>query len=74
MKLPVVYPQHLIRIVQKLGFVEIRQKGSHKTFSHTDGRILTIPFHSNKPIPIGLLNKIIKNDLKILKEEFNKII
>jgi predicted RNA binding protein YcfA (HicA-like mRNA interferase family) len=48
MKLPVVYPQELCKTVLKLGFVEERQKGSHKTFAHSDGRKLTIPFHSNK--------------------------
>jgi predicted RNA binding protein YcfA (HicA-like mRNA interferase family) len=74
MKLPVVLPQKLIKVVQKLGFEEIRQKGSHKTFEHADGRMLTISFHSNKPIPPGLLNKIIKSELMISKEEFIQLI
>lgn len=74
MKLPIVYPQDLCKAVLKLGFVEERQKGSHKTFTHSDGRKLTIPFHSNKPIPLGLLNKIIKQDLNIEREELVKIL
>ncbi len=73
MKLPVVYPKDLIKAVLKLGFTEMRQKGSHKTFSHPDGRKLTIPFHSNKPIPPGLLNKIMKQDLQISREELAKL-
>ncbi|NMA44200.1 MAG: addiction module toxin, HicA family [Candidatus Diapherotrites archaeon] len=74
MKLPIIYPQELCKIVLKLGFVEERQKGSHKTFVHLDGRKLTIPFHSNKPIPVGLLNKIMKQDLNITREELVKLL
>ncbi len=74
MKLPVLYPQDLIKIVQKLGFVEERQKGAHKTFIHSDGRVLTIAFHSRKPIPPGLLNKIIKFELKLSRNEFEKLL
>ncbi|MFH0955563.1 MAG: type II toxin-antitoxin system HicA family toxin [Candidatus Micrarchaeota archaeon] len=72
MKLPVLYPQDLIRIVQKMGFREARQKGSHKIFEHADGRILLIAFHAQKPIPLGLLNKIIKKELQTNREKFQK--
>ena len=74
MKLPVIYPKDLCKIVLKPGFVEERQKGSHKSFSHSDGRKLTIPFHSNKPIPPGLLNKIMKQDLNLTRDELNKML
>jgi predicted RNA binding protein YcfA (HicA-like mRNA interferase family) len=74
MKLPIVNPKGLIKVALKLGFIETRQKGSHKIFSHADGRKLTIPFHSNKPVPPGLLNKIIKQDLRISRDEFSKLL
>jgi len=74
MKLPVVYPKDLIRAALKLDFVEKRQKGSHKTLSHKDGRRLTVPFHSNKPLPPGLLNKILKQDMNISREELAKLL
>lgn len=74
MKLPVVYPQKLCKVFLKLGFVEERQVGSHKTFAHKDGRKITIPFHSNKPIPAGLLNKMLKQDLNITREELSKLL
>jgi len=74
LKLVSISPSKLIKIVESLEFIEIRQKGSHKTFTHSDGRIFTIPFHSNKDIPVGLLNKIIKDDLKLSREEFEKLL
>lgn len=70
MKLPPVYSKDLIKVAQKLGFKEIRQKGSHKTFSNFENRIFTIPYHTNKPIPVGLLHKIIREDLGISIQEF----
>lgn len=44
-KLPVVSAKQLIKILQELGFVETRQKGSHKFFAHSDGRVTSVPFH-----------------------------
>lgn len=70
MKLPVIYSKDLIKVAQKFGFKEIRQKGSHKTFSNSENKIFTIPYHTNKPVPIGLLHKIIREDLGISIEEF----
>lgn len=74
MKLPVIYPQDLCKIVSKLRFIESRQKGSHKNFVHPDGRRLTIPYHSKNPIPEGLLNKIMKQDLNITREQLKELI
>lgn len=64
--------EKLIRILKKIGFREIRQKGSHKFFEHEDGRTTVIPLHYE--IRSGLLTKIIKHDLKIEREEFMKFV
>jgi len=42
--IPVLKPQEVVRILES-GFVEVRQKGSHKQFRHEDGRGTTVPFH-----------------------------
>ncbi len=39
-------------------------------FKHPDGRRTTIPCHSGEVIGPGLLNKIIKKDLRMTREEF----
>ena len=36
-KIPILKPQEVVRILNNLGFVEVRQKGSHKQFRHQDG-------------------------------------
>lgn len=43
---------------------------SHMVYKHPDGRRTTIPHHSREEIGPGLLNKIIKKDLGISREEF----
>ena len=62
----------LIRIVKKIGFEKVRQRGSHIRFRHVDGRMLTIPDHGSKDVPKGLLSKIIRYDLEMSTDEFIK--
>lgn len=70
MKLPLLTGKELIRILKKIGFETIRQEGSHVFLRHPDGRTTVVPVHSGEEIDRGLLNKIIKKDLKITREEF----
>ena len=69
-----VTPREIIRVLKELGFLETRITGSHHRFAHADGRKTSIPIHSNEPIGIGLLVKIIKQDLKMEKNEFLKML
>ncbi len=73
-KLPRLSAQELSKILKKLGFEFIRQEGSHMFFRHKDGRTTIIPNHPGEDIGKGLLNKIIKKDLQILREEFEKML
>lgn len=70
MKLPLLNAQELSRILKKLGFELKRQEGSHMFFSHPDGRTTVVPNHGGEDIDRGLLNKIVKHDLKVEREEF----
>ncbi|OPX73259.1 MAG: YcfA-like protein [Methanoregulaceae archaeon PtaB.Bin108] len=70
--LPVIRGKDLITFLEKLGFVIIRQKGSHVRMKSDDGRYTTIPVHSGEDIPKGLLRKIIREDLEMTLEEFSE--
>lgn len=59
--LPVLKPQEVIAILERLGFYEVRQKGSHKQFRHTDGRGTTVPFHQGADISPILLRQIARD-------------
>ncbi len=67
--IPVLKPKEVIAILEKLGFQEIRQRGSHKQYRHPDGRGTTVPFHSGRDISPILLKQIIK-DVGLTTDEF----
>jgi len=69
-KFPAIKGNELKRFCEKLGFMAVRQKGSHVRMRHDDGRVTSIPLHSTKDIPKGLLRKIIKEDLEMSIEDF----
>lgn len=72
-KLPLMNATEVSKILKKLGFEFKRQQGSHMFFEHKDGRTTVIPNHPREDIDRGLLNKIIKHDLQISREEFLKL-
>jgi predicted RNA binding protein YcfA (HicA-like mRNA interferase family) len=67
--IPVLKPQEIVRILENLGFVEVRQKGSHQQFRHQDGRGTTVPFHKGRDISPRLLRQI-AGDIELIVEEF----
>ena len=67
--IPVLKPQEVVRILNNLGFSEVRQKGSHKQFRHQDGRATTVPFHKGRDIAPRLLRQI-ASDINLTIEEF----
>jgi predicted RNA binding protein YcfA (HicA-like mRNA interferase family) len=68
-KLPVLKPQEVVSRLEALGFVEVRQRGAHKQFRHSDGRGTTVPFHQGRDISPVLLRKIVR-DIGMSAEEF----
>jgi predicted RNA binding protein YcfA (HicA-like mRNA interferase family) len=66
---PVLKPAEVVTILRKLGFVEVRQRGSHKQFRDGSGRCTTVPFHSGRDIAPTLLRQIAK-DVGLTISEF----
>jgi predicted RNA binding protein YcfA (HicA-like mRNA interferase family) len=69
--IPVLKPREVVAILLTLGFVEARQRGSHKQFRHADGRSTTVPFHSGRDISPILLRQIAK-DIGLTVEDLLK--
>jgi predicted RNA binding protein YcfA (HicA-like mRNA interferase family) len=68
-KVPVLKPREVRQILESLGFVEVRRKGSHAQFRHADGRATTVPFHFGRDIAPTLLRQIVK-DINLTMDEF----
>jgi len=47
-KLPRIKAGNIIRVLERKGFVLVRQSGSHKIYRNNEGKRVTIPYHSGK--------------------------
>lgn len=68
-KYPILKPSEAVAILEKLGFQEVRQRGSHKQMRHSDGRCTTVPCHKGRDLSPLLLRQIAK-DIGMTVDEF----
>lgn len=59
--LPVLTPREVAALLLRLGFQEVRQRGSHRQYRHPDGRGTTVPVHRGRDISPTLLRKIARD-------------
>ena len=72
-RMPSITGKALIKALKKIGFNEIRIKGSHHFLRHADGRCSVVPVHSGENIGKGLLQQILK-DCEISKDYLQKLL
>ena len=72
-RLPSLNSWEVIRVLGKVGFEQVRQKGSHVFMRHPDGRTTLIPVRQGRDIDRSLLRKIIR-DMDITRDEFMKLL
>ena len=68
-RIPILKPREICRLLEALGFVLLRQRGSHMQYRHQDGRGTTVPNHSGRDVSPILLRQIAK-DIGMTAEEF----
>lgn len=69
MGVPVLKPGEVCRLLERLDFVRVRQRGSHVQYRHADGRGTTVPLHKGRDIAPPLLRQIAR-DIGLTVEEF----
>ncbi len=72
-KLPILRGDELVRLLRSLGFVLLRQKGSHVFLRHPDGRRTVVPVHKGRDIDRGLMRKILR-DMEMSHDAFVDLI
>ena len=72
-KLPIVNFKQMDKILRKLGFKSVRQKGSHVFYRHPDGRTTTVPNHSGRDLARPLTREILK-EIEISIDQFLKLL
>jgi predicted RNA binding protein YcfA (HicA-like mRNA interferase family) len=68
-RLPLVDAKTLERLLLRLGFVAVRQRGSHVFYRHPDGRTTTIPHHPGRDLARPLVREILR-EIELTPDEF----
>lgn len=71
---PIVSARALMKVLVRLGFVEVRSRGSHRRFIHPDGRKTTVPVHRGRDLPRGLLHQIVTIDIGMSMDDFKSML
>ncbi|MDW8310598.1 MAG: type II toxin-antitoxin system HicA family toxin [Verrucomicrobiales bacterium] len=66
---PVLKPAEVCRLLERHGFLAVRQRGSHVQYRNPDGRATTVPLHKGRDIAPVLLRQIAR-DIGLTVEEF----
>lgn len=62
----------VIQKLKKAGFIETHQRGSHLYLENSD-KIVTVPVHGSRDIPVGTLYNIVVKQAGFSVEEFQHL-
>jgi len=71
-KLPRVSADKVIEVLECVGFVLVRQSGSHKIYRNSEGRRVTVPYHSGRILHPKVLRSIL-TDADLTVEKFKEL-
>ena len=72
-KLNLLPAKKMVKILKRLGFQELRVKGSHHFFFNPiTKKTATVPVHKNEYLSIGILKEILR-DIELDIEEYEKL-
>ena len=70
-RLPIVNFRTMEKVLLRLGFQAVRQKGSHVFYRHPDGRTTTLPNHPGRDLARPLIREILR-EIELAPEEFRE--
>jgi predicted RNA binding protein YcfA (HicA-like mRNA interferase family) len=71
-KLPRFTADKVIRVLERAGFVMVRQSGSHKIYKNKEGVRVTVPYHSGRTLHPKIIKSILK-DADLTIEKFKEL-
>ena len=69
-QLKILTSSQMCKLLESEGFVNIRQRGSHRFYKHADGRTTVVPMHASD-LDRTLVRKILK-DIDMSVEDYNR--
>jgi predicted RNA binding protein YcfA (HicA-like mRNA interferase family) len=70
-RLPVVDFATMEKLPLHLGFIPVRQKGSHVFYRHSDGRTTTVPRHPKRDLARPLIREILR-EIELTPDAFQE--
>ncbi|HLE25892.1 MAG TPA: type II toxin-antitoxin system HicA family toxin [Thermodesulfobacteriota bacterium] len=70
-RLPIVNFKTMEKVLLRLGFEAVRQKGSHVFYRHPDGRTTTLPNHPGMDLARPLIREILR-EIELTPEQFRE--
>ena len=71
-KLKIITSIKMCTLLESDGFQNVRQRGSHRFYRHTDGRTTVVPMHASD-LDRTLIRKILK-DIDMSIDDYNKMV
>ena len=68
-RLPIISAAKMDKMLVRLGFSAVRQRGSHVFYRHPDGRTTTVPHHAGRDLARPLLREILR-EIELSPDEF----
>ena len=72
-RLTPVDPRVIDRVLGKLGFARVRQRGSHVFYRHPEGRTTTVPHHKGRDLAVPLVRAILA-DINLSPDGFLRLL
>jgi len=68
-RLKLIDARQMERLLFRLGFEKVRQKGSHAFYRHPDGRTTTLPHHKGRLLARPLVREILR-EIEIAVQDY----
>ena len=68
-RLRIINAKKIEKLLFKLGFEKVRQKGSHVFYRHPDGRTTTVPHHGGRDLARPLIKEILR-EIELSAEQY----
>ncbi len=72
-RFPVVNFKRMEKVLLRMGFEPVRQKGSHIFYRHPDGRTTTLANHPGRDLSLPLIREILR-EIELSPEQFKEIL
>jgi predicted RNA binding protein YcfA (HicA-like mRNA interferase family) len=72
-KLPRVTAAEAVKVLERTGFLLVRQSGSHKIYKNKEGKRATVPYHAGKTLHPKVLQSILR-DANLTVKKFKDLL